>query len=523
MWDHICVFSKTGVILWQRSMQKLRSVGSSGMSPIGELVRTVLLEDKAGQSAIIESYALKWVFENELDLVVVIVYQKLLQCVYAEELLESVKSQFVKIFGADLLKQVQGGRGCINCAGLPLKFDKHFDKCLARVENKSKSARARDGKGRHSTAGEDGEGEDGDADEDGDDDGNGSPSPSESASNGAAGDDETDAQSIASARARLAARAGRRGKGRPVKTNSGGGSSGNSDPQGEAMDRESGKKKSAKKEGTVWRDGSNLNKKISKSEAASLDFSKKKQGGDDEAGLSEDDLRLKEYQEKYLPDQGEVAEWDEDEEGEDEDEDDSGDDASGGAQKSRGKSWFGKSNLGSFLQSITGNKVLDKDDLAPVLDQMRNQLIGKNVAAEIADNICASVAASLDGQKLASFSRVESTVVASLKAAVLRVLTPRKSTDILHEIRQHKGSGNPYVIAFVGINGVGKSTSLAKVCYYLKQNGIKVSIAACDTFRSGAVEQLRSHARCLDVPLFERGYLKVRRVKGRWCAVKLYR
>ena len=61
----------------------------------------------------------------------------------------------------------------------------------------------------------------------------------------------------------------------------------------------------------------NLNKKISKSEAASLDFSKKKQGGDDEAGLSEDDLRLKEYQEKYLPDQGEVAEWDEDEEGED--------------------------------------------------------------------------------------------------------------------------------------------------------------------------------------------------------------
>lgn len=60
----------------------------------------------------------------------------------------------------------------------------------------------------------------------------------------------------------------------------------------------------------------------------------------------------------------------------------------------------------------------------------------------------------------------------------------------------------------MGINGVGKSTSLAKVCYYLKQHNIKVMIAACDTFRSGAVEQLRSHARCLDVPLFEKGYLK---------------
>ncbi|CAN0118369.1 unnamed protein product [Ectocarpus sp. 12 AP-2014] len=63
-------------------------------------------------------------------------------------------------------------------------------------------------------------------------------------------------------------------------------------------------------------------------------------------------------------------------------------------------------------------------------------------------------------------------------------------------------------MAFVGINGVGKSTSLAKVAYYLKENGIKVLIAACDTFRSGAVEQLRVHCRCLDVPLFEKGYAR---------------
>ena len=136
---------------------------------------------------------------------------------------------------------------------------------------------------------------------------------------------------------------------------------------------------------------------------------------------------------------------------------------------------------------------------------------------------------------------------------MLRVLTPRKSTDLLLEVRSHKASG-PYVCAFVGINGVGKSTSLAKVCYYLKSHGVKVMIAACDTFRcvqrrsphpspsrrrflafsrrdpspltsllsaclpilplattaarSGAVEQLRSHAACLGVPLFERGYLK---------------
>jgi len=63
-------------------------------------------------------------------------------------------------------------------------------------------------------------------------------------------------------------------------------------------------------------------------------------------------------------------------------------------------------------------------------------------------------------------------------------------------------------MVFVGINGVGKSTSLAKVAYYLKQHGCNPLIAACDTFRSGAVEQLNVHAKCLDVELYQKGYAK---------------
>ncbi|KAF0707020.1 hypothetical protein AaE_013810, partial [Aphanomyces astaci] len=68
--------------------------------------------------------------------------------------------------------------------------------------------------------------------------------------------------------------------------------------------------------------------------------------------------------------------------------------------------------------------------------------------------------------------------------------------------------GRCYSIVFVGVNGVGKSTSLSKVAYYLKSRGVKIMIAACDTFRSGAVEQLNQHCKVLDVPLFERGYAK---------------
>lgn len=64
-------------------------------------------------------------------------------------------------------------------------------------------------------------------------------------------------------------------------------------------------------------------------------------------------------------------------------------------------------------------------------------------------------------------------------------------------------------IAFLGVNGVGKSTSLSKVAYYLKhKGGLNVLVAACDTFRAGAVEQLRTHCNRLDITLFERGYGK---------------
>ena len=60
-----------------------------------------------------------------------------------------------------------------------------------------------------------------------------------------------------------------------------------------------------------------------------------------------------------------------------------------------------------------------------------------------------------------------------------------------HRIYRHSGyiplqdRGKPYVIVFCGVNGVGKSTNLAKIAYWLGQHGIKVTIAACDTFRAG--------------------------------------
>ena len=115
-----------------------------------------------------------------------------------------------------------------------------------------------------------------------------------------------------------------------------------------------------------------------------------------------------------------------------------------------------------------------------------------------------------------------------MEEALVRILTPRRSIDILRDVHAAKEQRKPYVIVFVGVNGVGKSTNLAKVwqlhvlyisgliiegmplnliivvgtlqvAYWLLQHKVSVMMAACDTFRSGAVEQLRTHARRLQV------------------------
>lgn len=131
----------------------------------------------------------------------------------------------------------------------------------------------------------------------------------------------------------------------------------------------------------------------------------------------------------------------------------------------------------------------------------------KNVAQEIADSLCQSVSATLVDKKTDSFTTVKTTVKNALIESITKLLTPKRNIDILKEAMSAKQKGQVYSIVFIGVNGVGKSTSLAKTAYYLKTKGnLKVMIAGCDNFRSGAIEQLETHAACLDIPLYQKGY-----------------
>ena len=67
--------------------------------------------------------------------------------------------------------------------------------------------------------------------------------------------------------------------------------------------------------------------------------------------------------------------------------------------------------------------------------------------------------------------------------ALLKLLTPKRRIDIIRDVMEVNANGRPYVMTFCGVNGVGKSTNLAKICFWLLENKFRVLVAACDTFR----------------------------------------
>lgn len=157
------------------------------------------------------------------------------------------------------------------------------------------------------------------------------------------------------------------------------------------------------------------------------------------------------------------------------------------------------SAFGFLKKHLLGNKTITESDLTSVLDKLRQKLMTKNVAPEAADFLAQKVSRDLVGSKTANWTSVENTARESLTRALTQILTPGVSVDLLHEIQRKTskkdsdGKKNPYVFSVVGVNGVGKSTNLSKLAFWLLQNNFNVLIVACDTFRSGAVEQLRVH------------------------------
>jgi fused signal recognition particle receptor len=125
---------------------------------------------------------------------------------------------------------------------------------------------------------------------------------------------------------------------------------------------------------------------------------------------------------------------------------------------------------------------------------------------EVAERICGLTKEKLLGTRTGRLERTSKLFSEALREAVSEVLTPKHPLDLLDFAAQKKAKGEPTTIMLVGVNGTGKTTTLAKLANIFIKNGFTVVIAAGDTFRAGSIEQLEQHASRLGVRVIKQTY-----------------
>ena len=152
-----------------------------------------------------------------------------------------------------------------------------------------------------------------------------------------------------------------------------------------------------------------------------------------------------------------------------------------------------------------GQKELKDKDIDQVIFDLEIALMESDVATEVVDSIKSDLKKKLIGTTVEK-GKIESIVKQSLRENISNLFNAAGKIDILSNIQEKKEKDEPYIILFLGINGTGKTTTLAKLAYFLQQNKFSVVIAAADTYRAGAIEQLSEHASRLNLKIIAQNY-----------------
>jgi fused signal recognition particle receptor len=151
-------------------------------------------------------------------------------------------------------------------------------------------------------------------------------------------------------------------------------------------------------------------------------------------------------------------------------------------------------------------KTLSSESLDSALNELNLLLIGNDVATETADILCQKIQASLKGEQIGRLTSKKKILFDILKDVITEILTPERPMDLLEEIRMKNKRNGPFIICFLGVNGTGKTTTIAKIAHYLKKNNISCVAAAADTFRAAAIEQLSYHMQNIGIKVIKHEY-----------------
>ncbi|KAL2169720.1 hypothetical protein VTG60DRAFT_5773 [Thermothelomyces hinnuleus] len=517
MLDAFEIINTSGVVLWSRSYAPVSpSVVNSFISDVFIEEKSTVAGAKDGASAASnppykhDQHSLRWTFNKELGIIFVAVYRSLLHLPWVDKLVDNIKAIFVSLYGDQLKKP---NTTIVQC----VKFDEYFDQQLRELEQAGNKSDARaygdetvsgtikDGPPLPSVLSNHGKAQNKSSAES-------SPVPTPNVSRPST----PSASHLLVAKPGPGAKMSRRAR-KMQNNNSAPPSSGD-----EATGRK-GKPAKAAKRGRKW-DADGL---ADETDDVQLDYSVHAPTTDNEAvaggrpgAVEEVDASTWGSRTKgkfVLRDLGdEVHSILADAEAKNK--------AATETEASTGLVGSSLSAIGGLFRNVVGGKTLTKQDLEKAMKGMEEHLLKKNVAREAAVRLCEGVEKELIGVKTGSFESINSRIRKAMEASLTKMLTPTSSLDLLREIdsvtfppASSLRKARPYVMSIVGVNGVGKSTNLSKICFFLLQNQYKVLIAAGDTFRSGAVEQLAVHVRNLKeltareggkVELYQKGYGK---------------
>ncbi len=144
-----------------------------------------------------------------------------------------------------------------------------------------------------------------------------------------------------------------------------------------------------------------------------------------------------------------------------------------------------KNVFSSFVKKTLTEKKLDI-----AINELHLLLLSNDVAIDTADEICNKIIKSFEGEQISRLASTQKLLFETLRKIITEILTPEEEIDLLAEIKK---KGAAYVIVFLGVNGTGKTTTMAKIAFFLKKNGFTIVAAAADTFRAAAIEQLSYH------------------------------
>jgi fused signal recognition particle receptor len=164
-----------------------------------------------------------------------------------------------------------------------------------------------------------------------------------------------------------------------------------------------------------------------------------------------------------------------------------------------------KSGLKGLVNKVTTTE-LKTENLHPVLSEFKINLVENDVALPVAEQICDKMEKRLSGVQVKRLEDRKKIVEKNLHDVLLETMLTNNKTDLLGVIEQKRKKNEPFIIVFVGINGTGKTTTIAKVAHFLNKKGYSVVLACGDTYRAGSIEQLEEHAKRLGLRMITHKY-----------------